>query len=199
MSQHCTACMPSLNLCDVALAVFLYPSIPRPGTFVETGTCRGDTVRVMEPHFDTLHTVELSPQLHQHAKEAYKGNKISFHLGDSTTVLPSFLGDLEPAVFFLDGHFSHGETAQGDKDCPLLEELSSIAALYLHHGVLIIDDARLFGTNQGEDWSAISEQAILDSLGGRVHNYYYMSSPLHPKDRLVVNLKALTAVSRPDP
>jgi hypothetical protein len=42
-------------------------------------------------------------------------------------VLPLIIKDLnEPAIFWLDGHYSSGITAKGDKICPIFEELDSI-------------------------------------------------------------------------
>jgi hypothetical protein len=60
--------------------------------------------------------------------------------------LPELLARVhEPALFWLDGHYSGGLTARGAKDTPLLEEIEAIA----HHGVpghvVLIDDARCLG------------------------------------------------------
>ena len=61
----------------------------------------------------------------------------------------------EPAIFWLDGHYSAGMTAKGDKECPIYEELEAIfAGKNLNH-VLLIDDARCF-VGQG-DYPTIDE------------------------------------------
>jgi hypothetical protein len=60
-------------------------------------------------------------------------------------VLPLIIKDLnEPAIFWLDGHYSSGITAKGDKICPIFEELDSIFNNKPLNHVLLIDDARLF-------------------------------------------------------
>ena len=53
----------------------------------------------------------------------------------------------QPALFWLDGHYSAGDTARGEKDTPLYEELEQILrAPDLGH-VIVIDDARCFGSD----------------------------------------------------
>lgn len=47
------------------------------------------------------------------------------------------------AIFWLDGHYSGGITARGDKDCPIWEELKAIFSTNTEH-IILIDDARLF-------------------------------------------------------
>jgi hypothetical protein len=51
----------------------------------------------------------------------------------------------QPALFWLDGHYSSGETAKGDKDTPIYEELKHILNFPGQGHVIVIDDARCFG------------------------------------------------------
>ena len=51
-----------------------------------------------------------------------------------------------PAVFWLDGHFSAGPTARADLDTPIVEELEAVLTHDRDDHVVLIDDARLFGT-----------------------------------------------------
>lgn len=69
--------------------------------------------------------------------------------GDSGDLLPTVLDDLlEPALFWLDGHFSGGVTALGARQTPIEQELSSILDPTRPEHVVLIDDLRLFdGTN----------------------------------------------------
>ena len=68
-------------------------------------------------------------------------------------------------VFFLDGHWSSGDTAKGEKDCPLIEECVGIDKTYkAKKGIVIIDDYRLFGTKINEDWKEITKESILNSF-----------------------------------
>jgi hypothetical protein len=50
----------------------------------------------------------------------------------------------EPAIFWLDGHYSAGITAKGDKECPIFEELNAILNKNEFNHILLIDDARCF-------------------------------------------------------
>jgi hypothetical protein len=52
----------------------------------------------------------------------------------------------QPALFWLDGHYSSGITARGQQDTPIILELQAIlSAKDLGHAI-VIDDARDFGS-----------------------------------------------------
>jgi hypothetical protein len=62
-------------------------------------------------------------------------------------VIADVLRDLrEPALFWLDGHYSGGFTGMGAKETPIVEEVEAIFAHEQKGHVLLIDDARCFGT-----------------------------------------------------
>lgn len=163
--------------------------------FVETGTFRGETIIAMEPCFATLYTIEVSEALHSQALLRY-GNKsrVNFLLGDSSVVFTSLLPTLaDHCIFFLDGHWSGGETGRSEKDCPLTEEVTQISNLFAHEAILIIDDFRLFGLDAssgklGEDWSQIHKDTLLEILGPRVRKVYHLDSEMAPDDRLVIHI-----------
>lgn len=114
---------------------------------VETGTFMGDMVAAMREDFARIVSIELSPQLHARAAARFAGDpRIALIEGDSGGALAGVLATLaEPALFWLDGHYSAGQTARGATDTPVREELAAIfAARELPH-VVLIDDARLFG------------------------------------------------------
>ena len=166
--------------------------------FIESGTKYGKTAVAMTQVFDHVHTIEINPTFYSQAKRHYRGNRITFYCGDSCDVLPDIIPQIDQnAVFFLDGHWSEGDTGRGQKDCPLLEELSCIVSTFPHEAILIIDDFRLFekGPNQmGDmysrcDWEAISKERVMECIQSRLVNHYHLSSNLHPEDRLVIHLK----------
>ena len=69
--------------------------------------------------------------------------------GDSSVELGHIMSILDqPALFWLDGHYSGAETAQGDRDTPIYEELSHILEARDRGHVIIIDDARCFGRDR---------------------------------------------------
>lgn len=114
-------------------------------TLVETGTYLGDMIYSLEPEFETLYSIELSRKLFERAKKRFKGHsKVHLLQGDSGKCIKTVVEALnKPALFWLDGHYSGGITAKGDKECPVYEELTHIFQSSLPH-VVLIDDARLF-------------------------------------------------------
>lgn len=131
--------------------------------FVETGTYLGDTLEWVARTGVHCISVELSPFYFGLARARFAGMaNVELVQGDSRDVLPGLLGRLKrPALFWLDGHYSGGNTAKGESETPIVEELRSLLA---HRGagdVILIDDARCFGEEAG--YPAISE--ILRMLG----------------------------------
>jgi len=114
---------------------------------VETGTYLGFMVRAMRSDFDLLYSTELDAALFARAKARFAG-QTHIHIlnGDSKHVLPELLSRIDqPALFWLDAHWSGGVTARGDSDTPILHELSAILShRHGHRHVLLIDDARDF-------------------------------------------------------
>jgi hypothetical protein len=118
---------------------------------VETGTYVGDMVFAMRPYFERIYSIELSQDLYEQVQKRFRA-AASIHLinGDSATALRDLVSSLTlPSLFWLDGHYSGGSTAKGLKDTPIYEELSQILPLMEHQHVIIIDDARCFGTDPG--------------------------------------------------
>lgn len=165
--------------------------------FVETGTHRGVTTFAMEPHFESVHTIEIVKSLYERIRNAYKGDKIQFHHGHSTDVLDSLLPAIhENTIIFLDGHWSGGETGRGALDVPLYEELALAMRHCLCETIVIIDDVRLFGKgplyrNEIAKWEHINTPAILQMVGDRMTEHYFLPSELHESDRLVIHLKSV--------
>jgi hypothetical protein len=93
----------------------------------------------LEPYFSKLYTVEVSEKYYSSTKSRYHGNKINFLLGDSSIVFESLLPTIsDKCVFFLDGHWSGGDTGHSNKDCPLEEELALIYSLFTNAAIIII-------------------------------------------------------------
>ncbi len=119
------------------------------GIFVESGTFLGDTTWEMMSEFRKIHTIEVEPKLAALARERFERKaSVSVVEGDSAKHLPDICASLDgPCLFYLDGHYSGGITGMGEKECPLVEELHAIFSHSIHPFVIIIDDARLIGTN----------------------------------------------------
>jgi hypothetical protein len=114
--------------------------------FIETGTYLGDMVDAQKKRFRKLISIEIGQDLAAKAKERFIRNKnVLIIQGDSGKILYDVLKDIEePVIFWLDGHYSAGITAKGEKDCPIFEELDAIFRKRNNKFILLIDDARCF-------------------------------------------------------
>lgn len=129
--------------------------------FIETGTHTGKTTELAASlGFRTVYTIELSEQFYHAAKKKFASNPhIHCILGDSAEQLIRILPNIdEPVLFWLDGHWSMGDTARGEKAVPIYEELAAIARHHIKGHTILIDDLRLMGNQDEpiEDWHEIS-------------------------------------------
>lgn len=138
-------------------------------TFIESGTNEGNTIFNIYSAFNTIITVELSSELFTKFTDRLRLmslNKVEAYLGETHVLLPHILSTLPPeekAIFFLDGHYSSGNTARGSIDTPILEECRVINDYYSGNETLvIIDDVRLFATYNNEDWTKITQNSIME-------------------------------------
>ena len=131
-------------------------------TLVETGTFRGDMVEACKNSFGRVISIELSEELHADAQRRFvDASNVELLLGDSSVVLPRVLDKLtEPALFWLDAHYSFAGDAKGDTITPALSEVETILSHELTHQILI-DDARSFQTR--DDYPSVEEVAELAS------------------------------------
>jgi len=138
-------------------------------TFIETGTYLGDMVEAQKSSFKKLISIELSSELYLKARNRFKNDSnVLIVQGDSGKQLPEILRTLtEPAIFWLDGHYSEGKTAKGDKDCPIFEELDAILGHSIYAHVILIDDARYF-VGKG-DYPQV--EALAEYILGKNQNY----------------------------
>jgi len=114
--------------------------------FVETGTFKGAMVEAVLDYFNQLYSVELSKPLFNEAKKKFKNQKkVRLYQGDSKKRLKEIVLILkEPALFWLDAHYSGEGTAEGDEWSPVLEEVKIISKSKMVGHVVLIDDARGF-------------------------------------------------------
>lgn len=119
-------------------------------TFIETGTFKGDTLAsVAETGIRSI-SVELSREYFDRANQRFAGmSHVELHQGDAADVLPRIVALLkEPALFWLDGHYSAGETAHGALASPISTEMRCILDSPIEGHVVLIDDAADF-TGEG--------------------------------------------------
>lgn len=120
------------------------------GIWVETGTYRGGTTRVLAKHAKMVYSIEPEAKLFANARRRFAAiNNVVILNGTSEEVLPTLLTKLDGDVsFWLDGHYSRGVTFMGPQDTPIREELASIAANLsrFERVAVLIDDIRLFNS-----------------------------------------------------
>jgi len=113
---------------------------------IESGTYRGATVSAFVRYFSSIYTIELNDNLFKDAHEFFLPySHINVIHGDSSKILQHILPRVtERCLFWLDGHYSGGETTRGEKETPIIEELAAIKIHSIHNHIILIDDARLF-------------------------------------------------------
>lgn len=135
--------MPHVNKQKV---ITKYAKQYHPAYLVETGTFMGDMVAAQLPFFEKLISIEITPHYYQKCVERFKGEpKVQIIHGDSGTVLRQLISEIkEPILFWLDGHWSGGDTGLGEKQSPIIEEIEAIFKSTVPNPIIIIDDYRLF-------------------------------------------------------
>lgn len=149
-------------------------------TLVETGTCHGAMCKAVANHFDSIHTIEMHQPNYRHATIKLKPYEhIKTYLGDSAEVLRELVVEIEePALFFLDAHYSGGGTARGEIDTPVLEELRIIASRKQDEDIVIVDDRRLFKGEafHTEDYADYpTEEQLLEIVCTEFSNHHMIS------------------------
>jgi hypothetical protein len=133
---------------------------------VETGTYLGEMVEAQKNNFKKIFSIELSKKLSGKAARKFRNYPhITIIYGDSSNELKSLVPIFDhPALFWLDGHYSEGITAMGEKECPVKEELEIILKSRVSH-VILIDDARMF--NGTHDYPTIDQIKSLTNKSGK--------------------------------
>ena len=113
--------------------------------FVEGGTYVGSTARSMSERFRKVYTIEKSDAMFSIAKENLKDiSNITMLKGDTREHLQDILNNNDNILFWLDAHWSGGDTYGKEDECPLIKELEIIFNYPDKNQVILIDDARLF-------------------------------------------------------
>ena len=143
---------------------------------VETGTFMGRGAQALRSVFPRVWSIELSDELYYAACREISAPGLTFVYGSSVQVLPALLTEIaEPALFWLDGHYSGEGTAGVEMECPLLEEIAAIdASPNAPRSVLLIDDARLFlgpppDPHKPDHWPTL--MSVLDTLRTKHDRY----------------------------
>jgi hypothetical protein len=119
--------------------------------FIETGSYKGEGIQsAIESGFNKIYSIELSEYYFKYCVEKFKERSdVKIIKGDSSIELKNLLDIInEPVTFWLDGHYSEGKTAKGEKYSPLMEELEIIKSHFIKTHTIIIDDLRCWKKNE---------------------------------------------------
>ena len=119
--------------------------------FVETGTYLGDTLAmVAQDQRIQCTSIELSAAYAHKARLRFQNNlNVEILEGDSGLLMTQLIKTIEqPTLFWLDGHYSAGDTARGSVNTPISKELQAILSSNIRGHVVLIDDIRHFNGTQ---------------------------------------------------
>jgi hypothetical protein len=134
--------------------------------FIETGSYEGGGIELaLESGFDTVYSIEITDHYYNFCCEKFKDNpKVKMVNGDSYIELEKLISlSDEPFTYWLDGHYSGGNTGIGIELFPIMQELESILKRGVDGEVIYIDDMRCL-RNYSED---INEKKMIEL----VHKY----------------------------
>lgn len=148
-------------LADWARRQFAMPAPPRvkrsvllrygdaEGTWVETGTYRGDTTAFLARAARHVYSVEPGPDLAREARERFAGDsRVTIVEGLAEERLADVVEGIDagPVSFWLDGHYSAGVTYRGPEDTPIRAELEVVERHLDRLGTVtvLVDDVRCF-------------------------------------------------------
>jgi len=130
--------------------------------FVETGSFNGGGISwALDSGFKNVVSIELSELYYNKCKELYKTkDNVFLYLGDSSIILGDIIRSINtPMTFWLDGHYSGGDTAIGKYNSPLMQELDIIKDHPIKTHTILIDDMRCWN-----DLHEFNKNDILNKL-----------------------------------
>lgn len=113
--------------------------------FIETGSYAGDGIKnAIFAGYPTIHSIELTDKYYHFCKSYFKYNpNINLYHGDSLVELPKILKKInQPCTFWLDAHYSGGDTNFVNSLTPLMKELEIVKNHHIKEHTILIDDLR---------------------------------------------------------
>ena len=132
------------------MTILQYAKVFASVSFIETGTFTGSTTRLMADLGLQCKTIELSEHYFRAAQQNFAGHaNVELFFGDSSALLGTMVERaMGPHLFWLDGHYSKGDTARGANDTPIVQELHQLLRFDMSGSVILIDDIRDFGKGE---------------------------------------------------
>ncbi|MEM7063916.1 MAG: hypothetical protein AAF572_12215 [Cyanobacteria bacterium P01_B01_bin.77] len=141
--------------------------------FVETGTYKGHGISAaLAAGFSKVYSIEVSKDFYDNAVQKFKSEIaqgiVEIILGDSLSCLPKVISGIDSNItFWLDAHTTLGY--QGEKSCPLYEELDAISTHPIKNHTILVDDLRLLSQ---DGWGAsVSQSKIMKKIQNINSNY----------------------------
>jgi hypothetical protein len=130
--------------------------------WIETGTYLGETTKILGARSSKVYTIEPSLELMNLAKNNCADlNNVEFLNGLSENLIEKVITSLTDSEyknvsFWLDGHYSAGNTFLGPSKTPIRKELEIISKHLsrFQQLTIFVDDVRGFPTNQNQEISA---------------------------------------------
>ncbi|HYW34210.1 MAG TPA: hypothetical protein VE868_02280 [Balneolaceae bacterium] len=116
--------------------------------FVQTATFRGDMVEALRKKFKYLYSIEMNEAPYLKATMRFQDhNNVKIIRGNAAEVLKELMKYIKkPTLFWLNRPYSNGSTLHEKTDMPILQELKGILSDGIRRNVILIDEARYFGT-----------------------------------------------------
>jgi hypothetical protein len=160
--------------------------------FIETGSYAGEGIRnAIFAGYKNIHSIELAEKYYQFCKSYFKYiDFVHLYEGDSVTILSCILDKINTSItFWLDAHYSGGDTDFKDTLSPLMRELEIIKTHPIKTHTIIIDDLREWHS----DYPAIKfgTDEIKNKILEINPNYIFsMADGFIPEDILVAETKS---------
>ena len=122
------------------------------GVWIETGTYYGETTEMLARIAQKVYSIEPSFELVELAKKKFMSvDSVSILPGTSEQVLGNLLSQIIKnetldISFWLDGHYSEGNTFLGENETPIVQELDAISGFIPRFSeiTILVDDVRCF-------------------------------------------------------
>lgn len=154
--------------------------------FIETGSFLGDGIQLaIDSGFTNIFSIEISEKYYQYCKKRFLNNRnLTLIKGDSFYEMEKLLeNNKEPFTFWLDGHYSGGDTGFGILEFPIMEELECILKREIYGETIYIDDMRILRSLSDN----INESKMIEILSKykKEFNISYEDSELAEKDIMI--------------
>lgn len=161
---------------------------------IESGTYLGGGIEeALSCGFEKVISYEVEPRLYEKAQEKFRGNeKVQLVFSSSVNMGKELKNIRNTITFWLDGHYSAGETGKDEKNFyPLLQELGVIKNHIIRDHTIMIDDRRLMKHSEinSPDTIGYDEKEVIEKIMEINPNYRIKYENGHiPNDIIVAYL-----------